>query len=166
MAYQKFCYWTDFRGLKRAIEIFEKKGIHPIDETRIPCRVLKAPIEIGYLAPQPGRLFVNEGPHGIENRTRRVSFLQSAIRPVIMQILEIPLSSQNRILTLIDFHLLMRFRNWSNPKNFRKGNLRLGKTLNPLKRIFIKRGLNVTDQMNLLVLRRSLPTIQQIMRIF
>jgi hypothetical protein len=51
MVYHKFCFWVDLGGLKKVRNTFEKKGIQLEDEARIPCRLLKASREIGYLAP-------------------------------------------------------------------------------------------------------------------
>jgi len=49
--YKKFCYWVDFQGLKVVRENFEEKGIDLAEEARIPCRVLRKSIEIGYVVP-------------------------------------------------------------------------------------------------------------------
>jgi hypothetical protein len=49
--YKKYCYWLDldeFRSVRRA---FEEKGIQGNDETHLPCRVLRASKELGYIAP-------------------------------------------------------------------------------------------------------------------
>jgi len=49
--YQKCCYWVDFRTLKAIQEELEKREVELWEETRIPCRVLRASMEIGYVAP-------------------------------------------------------------------------------------------------------------------
>ncbi len=49
--YQKFCYWIDLHGLRKVRENSEQKGIELVDETRIPCRMLRTSIEIGFVAP-------------------------------------------------------------------------------------------------------------------
>jgi hypothetical protein len=49
--YQKFCYWIDLHRLKKVKKALEEKGLQLIDEPRIPCRVLRASGEVGYLAP-------------------------------------------------------------------------------------------------------------------
>jgi hypothetical protein len=49
--YQKFCYWIDLHGLRKVRENSEQKGIELDDETRIPCRILRTSIEIGFVAP-------------------------------------------------------------------------------------------------------------------
>jgi hypothetical protein len=51
MAYQKFCYWVDLKELKRVRNSVEERGLQLTDEARIPCRVLRASTEVGYLAP-------------------------------------------------------------------------------------------------------------------
>jgi hypothetical protein len=49
--YQKFCYWIDLHGLRKVKKSLEEKGIQLTDEARIPCRVLRASKDVGYLAP-------------------------------------------------------------------------------------------------------------------
>jgi hypothetical protein len=49
--YQKFCYWVDLQGLKKVKKSLVEKGIQLTDEARIPCLVLRASREVGYLAP-------------------------------------------------------------------------------------------------------------------
>ena len=49
--YQKFCYWIDLHGLRKVKKRLVEKGIQLTDEARIPCRVLRASREVGYLAP-------------------------------------------------------------------------------------------------------------------
>jgi hypothetical protein len=51
MAYQKFCYWVDLKELKKVRKSLEERGLQLTDEARIPCRVLRASREVGYLAP-------------------------------------------------------------------------------------------------------------------
>jgi hypothetical protein len=51
MAYQKFCYWTDLDGLERVRKNLEGRGAQLIEETQIPCRVLRSSKDIGYLTP-------------------------------------------------------------------------------------------------------------------
>jgi hypothetical protein len=47
--YKKFCYWVDPRGLEKVRMDLEVKSIQLTEEVRIPCRVLKESIEIGYV---------------------------------------------------------------------------------------------------------------------
>jgi hypothetical protein len=49
--YKKYCYWLDSDSLKKAKESLKKIDIESIDEDRIPCRILRASIEIGYVVP-------------------------------------------------------------------------------------------------------------------
>jgi hypothetical protein len=51
MKYQKFCYWVDLKELKKVRNNLEERGLQLTDEARIPCRVLRATREVGYLAP-------------------------------------------------------------------------------------------------------------------
>ena len=49
--YQKCCYWVDFQTLKAIRQQLEKREVELWEETRIPCRVLRASMEIGYVVP-------------------------------------------------------------------------------------------------------------------
>jgi hypothetical protein len=49
--YRKFCYWTDSEVLQKIREKIEREGIELEEEVRIPCRVLRASVEIGYVIP-------------------------------------------------------------------------------------------------------------------
>jgi hypothetical protein len=49
--YKKYCYWINLQGLKAVREHLEKKEVELPEETRIPCRVLRASMEIGYVVP-------------------------------------------------------------------------------------------------------------------
>jgi hypothetical protein len=51
MGYKKFCYWVDLDGLRKVKENIEEKGGELDDETRVPCRVLRASREVAYLGP-------------------------------------------------------------------------------------------------------------------
>jgi len=48
---RKCCYWVDFEGLKAIREHLAKKEVELPEETRIPCRVLRASITAGYVVP-------------------------------------------------------------------------------------------------------------------
>ena len=49
--YQKACYWVDFHILETVRENLEVRGIELPEESRIPCRGLRASKEVVYLAP-------------------------------------------------------------------------------------------------------------------
>jgi len=49
--YKKFCYWVDFQGLKNVKEGLEEKRIEIAEEAHIPCRLLRTPVEVGYVVP-------------------------------------------------------------------------------------------------------------------
>jgi hypothetical protein len=51
MSYQKFCYWVDFRGLRKVRNSLEEKGLQLEDEAHIPCRVLRESMNIVFIAP-------------------------------------------------------------------------------------------------------------------
>ncbi len=49
--YKRYCYWVDFQRLTAIREHLEKKGVEFSEETRIPCRVLRTSVEVGYVVP-------------------------------------------------------------------------------------------------------------------
>ena len=51
LGYKKFCYWVDFHRFKAVRRNLEGIKIDLPDESRIPCRVLRASKEIAFLAP-------------------------------------------------------------------------------------------------------------------
>jgi hypothetical protein len=51
LGYKKYCYWVDLHHFEKVKKNLEKEEIQLTDETRIPCRVLRPSIDIGYIAP-------------------------------------------------------------------------------------------------------------------
>jgi len=51
MKYRKFCYWIDQNSLKKVREDIEGKGIQITGEARLPCRLLRRTIHIGFSSP-------------------------------------------------------------------------------------------------------------------
>lgn len=49
--YKKYCYWLDFNGFTSVKKAFEEGGNQGNDETHLPCRVLRASKELGYVVP-------------------------------------------------------------------------------------------------------------------
>ncbi len=49
--YKKYCYWVDFQTLEDAREYFQKEEVEVPEEARIPCRVLRASMELAVIAP-------------------------------------------------------------------------------------------------------------------
>jgi hypothetical protein len=49
--YKKYCYWLDLKGFRLAKMDLEGKEVQRTDEAHLPCRVLTASKELGYLAP-------------------------------------------------------------------------------------------------------------------
>jgi hypothetical protein len=50
-SYRKFCYWTGMELLQKICEKTVTQGSEVEEEMRIPCRVLRASTEIGYVTP-------------------------------------------------------------------------------------------------------------------
>jgi len=51
MSYQKYYLWIDSRKFKRFMEGLKKQGISVMEESRIPCRVLRPSLEMGVVIP-------------------------------------------------------------------------------------------------------------------
>lgn len=49
--YRKFCYWMDRAAWTGLSGLLQRQGRDPIEETRIPCRSLRASQEIGVVFP-------------------------------------------------------------------------------------------------------------------
>jgi len=49
--YRKFCYWMDRAVWIELSDLLQTEGRNPIEETRIPCRSLRASQEIGVVCP-------------------------------------------------------------------------------------------------------------------
>jgi hypothetical protein len=51
MGYRKFCYWVEAPRLRQIQESMERSGIQLSEEVHVPCRVLRASRQLGYVAP-------------------------------------------------------------------------------------------------------------------
>ncbi len=49
--YKKCCYWVDFQTLESVREHLQKEEVEVPEETRIPCRVLRASMDLAVVAP-------------------------------------------------------------------------------------------------------------------
>ena len=49
--YKKYCYWLDLDEFRSVRKVLEEKEIQGNDEAHLPCRVLRASKELGYVAP-------------------------------------------------------------------------------------------------------------------
>lgn len=57
MNYRKFCYWVLPEKLEKLKKDFEEKGLAELEETQIPCRVLKASSEVAWVSESAWRGF-------------------------------------------------------------------------------------------------------------
>jgi len=99
-AYRKYCYWVDSQGFSTVRKHLESKHIELPEETRIPCRVLRPSMEIGYIAPlawegfckrktswylsseKLGKfLFVSNGPLTLSGLEKPILIVNSDFRP-------------------------------------------------------------------------------------
>ncbi len=89
--YRKLCYWVDFQRLKTVRGKCEKKGIELAEETRIPCRVLRTSMEIGYVMPLAWEGFCKRKTSWYLNSEKAGKFLVVSNRPLNLSVLGRPI---------------------------------------------------------------------------
>ena len=90
--YKKFCYWVDFHRLKAVRKNLEEIQMDLPDESRIPCRVLRASKEIAFLAPPAWNGFCKRRTSWYRNSDRAGKFLIVSNSPVDVPDLESPIT--------------------------------------------------------------------------
>ena len=93
--YRKLCYWVDFQRLKTVRESFEKKEIELAEETRIPCRVLRTSMEIGYVMPLAWEGFCKRRTSWYLSSEKSGKFLVVSNRPLNLSVLGGPILIMN-----------------------------------------------------------------------
>ena len=98
--YRKFCYWLNQRELENLRGSLKEEGLPLIEETRIPCRVLRTSSEIGLIPPsawegfckrrtswywaseKAGKLLaVSKRPLPISSSTKTIRIIESNFKP-------------------------------------------------------------------------------------
>ena len=92
MGYKKFCYWVDFHRLKAVRRNLEEIQMDLPDESRIPCRVLRASKEIAFLAPPAWNGFCKRRTSWYRNSDRAGKFLIVSNSPLDGPDLESPIT--------------------------------------------------------------------------
>ena len=90
--YKKFCYWVDFHRLKAVRRNLEEIQMDLPDESRIPCRVLRASKEIAFLAPPAWNGFCKRRTSWYRNSDRAGKFLIVSNSPLDVPDLESPIT--------------------------------------------------------------------------
>ena len=90
--YKKFCYWVDFHRLKSVRRNLEEIQMDLPDESRIPCRVLRASKEIAFLAPPAWNGFCKRRTSWYRNSDRAGKFLIVSNSPLDVPDLESPIT--------------------------------------------------------------------------
>ena len=80
--YQKFCYWVNLDRLKKVKEKFKKTGTEMVEEARIPCRVLRSSVEIGFVAPSAWGGFCKRRTSWYWNSEKAEKFLIVSNKPL------------------------------------------------------------------------------------
>ncbi len=154
--YRKLCYWVDFQRLKTVRENFEKKGIELAEETRIPCRVLRGSMEIGYVMPLAWEGFCKRRTSWYLSSDKSGKFLVVSNGLLNVSGLGNPILIMNsdfmpeRLPTPSETSELARSRSFQKamPRSWDKPHALL-------RRIFIRDGLSVIKSTNLSILRKS-----------
>ena len=93
--YKKYCYWVDFQGLKNVRENLEKKEIELREEVRIPCRVLRTSMEVGYVVPLAWEGFCKRRTSWYLSSEKAGKFLVVSDRPLNLSGLGNPILIMN-----------------------------------------------------------------------
>jgi hypothetical protein len=93
--YKKFSYWVDFQGLKNVRENLEEKEIKLPEEVRIPCRVLRTSMEVGYVVPLAWEGFCKRRTSWYLSSEKAGKFLVVSNRPLNVSGLKNPILIMN-----------------------------------------------------------------------
>ena len=80
--YQKFCYWLNQKELKEIRGSLEEAGMPPVEEIRIPCRVLRISSEIGIAPPSAWDGFCKRRTSWYASSEKAGKFLVVSKRPL------------------------------------------------------------------------------------
>jgi hypothetical protein len=93
--YKKCCYWVDSQGLNTVREHLERKGIELQEETRIPCRILRTSVEVGYVVPLAWEGFCKRKTSWYVSSEKSGKFLVVSNGPLNLSGLENPILIMN-----------------------------------------------------------------------
>ncbi|MGA2468892.1 MAG: hypothetical protein ABSH06_31720 [Thermodesulfobacteriota bacterium] len=93
--YKKICYWVDFQGLKNVRENLEEKEIKLPEEARIPCRVLRTSMEVGYVVPLAWEGFCKRRTSWYLSSEKAGKFMVVSNRPLNVSGLKNPILIMN-----------------------------------------------------------------------
>ncbi len=93
--YKKCCYWVNLKRLKAIQEHLEKKEVELLEETRIPCRVLRKSAEVGYVIPFAWEGFCKRRTSWYLSSEKAGKFLVVSSRPLSLSGLESPILIMN-----------------------------------------------------------------------
>src|SRR4030042_5652049 len=89
--YLKYCYWVDFHSYKTVRRGLEQREIDLPDESRIPCRALRASKEIVCLAPPAWEGFCKRRTSWYRKSNMAGNFLIVSNSPLDVPDLESPI---------------------------------------------------------------------------
>jgi len=82
MKYQRFYNWVKYQEFRLVRENLEKKGTEMVEEARIPCRVLRSSVEIGFVAPPAWGSFCKRRTSWYWNSEKAEKFLIISNKPL------------------------------------------------------------------------------------
>ncbi len=80
--YQKFCYWLSKKDMRETGESLGKAGMSAVEETRIPCRVLRASMEVGIVPPEAWEGFCKRRTSWCRTSRKAGLFLVVSTKPL------------------------------------------------------------------------------------
>lgn len=82
MSYRKFCYWVTPDKIEQLKRDFDEKEVVAIEETQIPCRVLKASNEVAWVSDSAWRGFCSRRTSWYWSSNKAGQFLMVSQKPI------------------------------------------------------------------------------------
>lgn len=98
MKYQRFYSWLNHEEFRWVRNTLGKKGAEMVEEARIPCRILRSSVEIGFVAPPTWEAFCRRRTSWYWNSEKAEKFLIISNKP-----LDLPSSRNSGTMTESDF---------------------------------------------------------------
>jgi hypothetical protein len=137
--YKKFCYWVDPRGLEKVRMDLEVKSIQLTEEVRIPCRVLKESIEIGYVTYSAWDGFCKRRTSWYWKSKKAERFLIVSNTPLNLQGFENPIVIAESNFSPDRFPIPEEMPKLIQSKEYQKKKPRIWDQVDPLEKEFYKR---------------------------
>jgi len=139
MGYQKFCYWVNSRGLEKVRMDLEEKGTSLTEEVRVPCRVLKESIEIGFVTYSAWDGFCRRRTSWYWKSKKAEKFLIVSNTPLNFSNVEDPIVITESNFTPYQLPTHEEIFQLVKSKEYRKRKPRIWDQVDPLEKEFYKR---------------------------